>query len=400
MEKLIFLDYETLRILWWALLGILLIGFTVMDGFDLGVGAILTLVAKKDIERRLVLETIEPVWEGNQVWLILGAGAIFAAWPLLYAVAFSGFYIAMFLVLASLILRPVALGFRNKIENPVWRTAWDWALVVAGVVPPFVFGVAFGNLFEGIPFKLDPSMRIEYQGSFFDLLNPFGIVTGCLALAMMVMHGAVYLCIKTDGGVRARASQIAGLVGVLVILLFAGGGLYIAYGISGYVITGGTDPAGPSNPLLKTVGELREGWLANFAGREWEYHKQVFMGDYLGHGWELFLPIAGFLGALAAPQLARYGRGSLGIVASSLSIAGIIGTAGIALFPFLMPSSLDPNSSLTVWDASSSRLTLFTMLIATALFLPAIILYTSWVFRVLRGRVTLQQIADHDASGY
>lgn len=396
MDKLIFLDYETLRILWWALLGILLIGFAIMDGFDLGVAAILPLVAKRDIERRLVLETIEPVWEGNQVWLILGAGAVFAAWPVLYAVAFSGFYIAMFLVLAALILRPVGFGFRNKIENPVWRSVWDWALVIAGVVPSFVFGVAFGNLFVGVPFKFDPSLHIVYQGTFFDLFNPFGIITGCLSLAMMAMHGAVYLCAKTDGAVRARASQIAGIAGLLVILLFAGGGLYIAYGIKGYVITGGSEPAGPSNPLMKTVGELGEGWLANFAGREWEYHKQVFMGDYLGHGWELFVPILGFLGALAAPQLARYGKGTLGFVASSLSLAGIIGTAGIALFPFLMPSSLDPNSSLTVWDASSSRLTLFIMLIAVVLFLPAILAYTGWVFRVLRGRITLQQMADHD----
>lgn len=399
MDKLIFLDYETLRILWWALLGILLIGFAIMDGFDLGVAAILPLVAKRDIERQLVLETIEPVWEGNQVWLILGAGAVFAAWPVLYAVAFSGFYIAMFLVLAALILRPVGFGFRNKIENPVWRSVWDWALVIAEVVPSFVFGVAFGNLFVGVPFKFDPSLHIVYQGTFFDLFNPFGIITGCLSLAMMVMHGAVYLCTKTDAAVRARASQIAGIAGLLVILLFAGGGLYIAYGIKGYVITGGSEPAGPSNPLMKTVGELGEGWLANFAGREWEYHKQVFMGDYLGHGWELFVPILGFLGALAAPQLARYGKGTLGFVASSLSLAGIIGTAGIALFPFLMPSSLDPNSSLTVWDASSSRLTLFIMLIAVVLFLPAILAYTGWVFRVLRGRITLQQMADHDG-GY
>lgn len=396
MEKLIFLDYETLRIVWWALLGLLLIGFAVMDGFDLGVAAVLPLVAGRDIERRLVLETIEPVWEGNQVWLILGAGAIFAAWPTLYAVAFSGFYVAMFLVLAALILRPVGFGFRNKIANPVWRSVWDWALVVAGVVPAFVFGVAFGNLFVGVPFKFDPSMRIEYQGSFLDLFTPFTIITGCLSLAMMVMHGCVYLCMKTDGGVRARAAQLGSFAGLFVILLFAAGGLFIAYGIKGYVITGGTEPAGPSNPLMKTVGELGEGWLANFAGREWEYHKQVFMGDYLGHGWEFFLPIFGFFGAIAAPQLARYGRGFIGFIASSLSMAGIIGTAGIALFPFLMPSSLDPNSSLTVWDASSSRLTLFIMLIAVVVFLPAIVLYTGWVFRVLRGRITLQQMADHD----
>jgi cytochrome d ubiquinol oxidase subunit II len=399
MEKLIFLDYESLRILWWVLLGLLLIGFAVMDGFDLGIAALLPIVATRDIERRLVLETIEPVWEGNQVWLILGAGAVFAAWPLVYAVAFSGLYIAMFLTLAALILRPVGFGFRNKIENPLWRTVWDWALVTAGVVPTFVFGVAFGNLFQGLPFRFDQTMRMTYEGGFFDLLNPFAIICGCLALAMMAMHGSAYLGMKTDGAVRQRAVMTAGFAGILVILLFAAGGLYLAYGIDGFVITGGADPAGPSNPLLKTVERLREGWLSNFSGRDWEYHKQVYYGDYIGYGWELFLPIFGFLGALVSPQLVRYGKGGLAFIASALSLAGIIGTAGIAMFPFLMPSSLDPKSSLTVWDASSSRMTLFLMLVATVVFLPAIIAYTGFVFRVLRGKVTLQQVKDHE-SGY
>jgi cytochrome d ubiquinol oxidase subunit II len=399
MEKLIFLDYDTLRVIWWLLLGALLIGFAVMDGFDLGVAAILPLVAKRDIERRVVLATVEPVWEGNQVWLVLSAGSAFAAWPLLYSVAFSGLYIAMFLALAALILRPVGFGFRNKIENTTWRKLWDGALVVSGIVPPFVFGVAIGNLFVGLPFHFDPTMRLIYVGGFVDLLNPFGIICGCLAVSLMVMHGAVYLSMKTDALIRSQSVQYAGIAGFLVIMLFAIALLYLAYGIDGYVITGGTDPAGPSNPLLKTVARLHEGWLANFSGREWEYHKQVFFGDYIGHGWELMAPVVGFVGALAAPQLVRYGGGGLGFIASSLGVGGIIATAGIAMFPFLAPSSLDPNSSLTVWDASSSRLTLFIMLIATALFLPLILAYTGFVFRVLRGKVTMQQVADHD-TGY
>jgi cytochrome d ubiquinol oxidase subunit II len=216
---------------------------------------------------------------------------------------------------------------------------------------------------------------------------------------MLVMHGAVYLGMKTDGIVHQRAVTAAGTAGFLVIMLFAAGGLFVAYGVDGYVITGGTDPAGPSNPLLKTVERLREGWLANFVGRDWEYHKQVFIGDYLGHGWALALPVLGFLGAIAAPQLVRYGKGGLAFIASSMGLFGIIATGGVALFPFLMPSSLDPNSSLTVWDASSSRMTLFIMLLATGLFLPIIVVYTGFVFRVLRGKVTPQQVKDHE-SGY
>lgn len=396
MEPLIFLDYETLRFIWWILLGVLLIGFVIMDGFDMGVAAVLRLVTEREIERRVVLETIEPVWEGNQIWLILGAGAIFAAWPHVYAVAFSGLYVAMFLVLAALILRPVGFGFRNKIENDVWRSVWDWALVAGGVIPPFVFGVAFGNLFVGLPFQFDSALRMTYEGGFFDLFTPFPIIAGLLAVAMMVLHGCVYLGIKTDGQIRTKAVQIGGFASVSIVVLFAAGGLFLAYGVDGYVVTGGIDPSGPSNPLLKSVERLHEGWFTNFVGTAWQYHKQAFFGDYIGHGWELMLPIMGFLGALLASQLVRFGGGRLAFIASSVSITGIIGTAGVALFPFLLPSSLDPNASLTIWDASSSRLTLFIMLLAVLIFMPLIIFYTSVVFRILRGKVTLQQIADSD----
>ena len=159
-------DYETLRLLWWALLGILLIGFAVMDGFDLGVAALLPIVGRTAEERRIVINTIGPVWEGNQVWLVLGAGAIFAAWPALYAMAFSSFYLAMLLVLLALILRPVGFTFRGKIDDPRWRHVWDTALVVSGVVPALVFGLAFGNVLEGVPFNYDADLRLSYTGGF------------------------------------------------------------------------------------------------------------------------------------------------------------------------------------------------------------------------------------------
>ncbi|MGB8275026.1 MAG: cytochrome d ubiquinol oxidase subunit II [Alphaproteobacteria bacterium] len=398
MEPLIFLDYESLRMIWWALLGLLLIGFAVMDGFDLGVAALLPLVARGDPERRVLLATIEPVWEGNQVWLILGAGAIFAAWPILYATVFSGFYFAMLLVLLALILRPVGFGFRNKIEHPGWRLAWDCALVVSGVVPAIVFGVAFGNLFLGVPFQFDSSLRVTYTGTFFGLFHPFTILCGLLSLAMLVMHGAVYLGIKTEGPIHERSVMAAVYAGFAVIVLFAIGGLFIAYGIDGYVVTAGLAPDGPSNPLGKTVTTLREAWFGNFAGRDWEYHKQVYSGDFFGHGWNLAFPVIGFFGALLAPQLARHKAKKLAFTASSLSLFGIIATAGVSLFPFLLPSSSDPNSSLTVWDASSSQMTLFIMLIAAVVFLPVILAYTAFVFRVLRGPITQKQMKEHEAN--
>src|SRR5208282_4377235 len=187
------LDYGLLRFIWWALLGVILIGFAVTDGFDLGIAMLQPFVARGDAQKRVLLNVIGPVWEGNQVWLVLGGGAIFAAWPPLYAVSFSGFYLAMFLVLASLILRPVGFTFRSKIENPVWRSIWDWALVIGGVVPALIFGVAVGNALQGVPFAFDPDLRASYQITLLSLLNPFGLLCGLVSLAMLVMQGAAYL---------------------------------------------------------------------------------------------------------------------------------------------------------------------------------------------------------------
>ncbi|MGE5145368.1 MAG: cytochrome d ubiquinol oxidase subunit II, partial [Candidatus Eiseniibacteriota bacterium] len=257
-------DYETLRIVWWVLLGVLLIGFAVMDGFDLGVAALLPIVARRDVERRVVINTVGPVWEGNQVWLILGAGAVFAAWPALYAVAFSGFYIAMFLVLCSLILRPVGFKFRSKVENPRWRLAWDTALVIGGVVPALIFGVALGNVLKGVPFQFDGEMRMSYGGGFFGLLNPFALLCGLVSVAMVAMHGAVFLTNKTDGAVAARARKVVPIAALALIVLFSLAGLWVAFGLDGYAITSAAAPGGPSNPLLKTVAQATGAWLDNY----------------------------------------------------------------------------------------------------------------------------------------
>ena len=193
------MSYEILRIIWWLLLGVLLGGFAIMDGFDLGTAALLTFVGRSDVERRVAINSVGPVWEGNQVWFILGGGAIFAAWPALYAASFSGFYLAMFLVLAALIIRPVGFKFRSKLENPRWRSWWDWALCIGGIVPPLVFGVAFGNLFEGVPFGFDADLRMQSDISLWSLLNPFALLCGLVSLAMILMHGAAWLNYKTRG---------------------------------------------------------------------------------------------------------------------------------------------------------------------------------------------------------
>lgn len=379
------LDYDTLRLIWWVLLGILLIGFAVSDGFDLGVGMLLPFVGQGDVQRRVVINTIGPVWEGNQVWLILGGGAIFAAWPPLYAVSFSGFYLAMFAILAALILRPVGFKYRSKRESAAWRSGWDRALFIGGFVPSLIFGVAVGNVLQGVPFRLNDDLRIFYDGSFFGLLNPFALLCGLLSVAMLTMHGAGWLMLKTSGEVSVRARRYGSLAALATIVLFALGGLWLWFGIDGYRITSAASTTGPSNPLLKTVALEGKAWFSNYAARPWL----------------LIAPVLGLLGAAGAFLGQRGGRREvLTLLSSKLSIFGIISTVGVSMFPFILPSSVQPKASLTVWDASSSHMTLFIMLVSVVIFLPLVLAYTTWVYRVLWGKVDEQAIRDESGHAY
>lgn len=375
-----FLDYESLRVIWWALLGVLFIAFAVMDGFDLGTGILLPFVARRDGERRMVINAIGPVWEGNQVWLIVGAGVIFAAWPLVYAAAFSAFYLAMLLALSALILRPVAIVYRSKMPGAGWRRSWDWLLFLASVVPPLVFGIAMGNALEGAPFRLDATMRLTYSGSLFDLLNPFALLAGFVSVAMMTMHGGAYLAAKTEETVAVRA-RIGGFTAALVlILLFAGAGYWVATSLRGYFILGDLAHDAASNPLGKTVARATGAWLANYGAMPWT----------------MAAPVLGFLGAALAALFLALGHDKIAVLASALGVFGVVATAGVSMFPFILPSSLDPPSSLTVWDSSSSQATLFNMLIVTGVLLPIIFVYTTFIYRVLRGRVSEKDVeADH-----
>ncbi len=376
--------YEALRLLWWAVLGVLLIGIAVMDGLDLGSAILLPWIGRTDMERRIVINTVEPVWEGNQVWLILGGGAIFAAWPPLYAVAFSGFYLAMLLLLFALILRPVGFNFHDKMPGDIWRAVWVWALFIGGLVPALVFGVAFGNVLQGVPFQFDDTLRMTYTGTLVGLFNPFALLCGLVSVAMITTHGAAWLACKTEGVLRARAQRVGTFTALAVVVLFALGGMWAAH-LDGYVVQSfpGVDAA--SNPLDKHV--VRQ------AG--------VLMANYDAVRWAMLAPAVGFGGALlAAVLLASRRLRWLAFLCSGLAIAGIIATAGVSLFPFLLPSSLDPRSSLTVWDASSSMVTLLVMTVATVVFRPIVLVYTAWVYRVLRGPVTEEQIKSDPHMSY
>lgn len=378
-------SYETLRLVWWVLLGLLLIAFAAMDGFDMGVGALLPFVARTDIERRVAINTIGPVWEGNQVWFILGGGAIFAAWPALYAVSFSGFYLAMFLILAALILRPVGFKYRSKRPDAAWRARWDWALFVGGAVPALIFGVAVGNALQGVPFHFTPDLRPIYEGNLFGLLNPLALFCGLVSLSMMVMHGAAWLAFKADGAVSRRAKRFGAVAAMVPATLFALGGFFVRLGwLGGYRVTSAVVWDGPSNPLGKTVVADPAAWLANF-----QAHPLLWA-----------VPMLGIVAPLLAAIGFRAGREGLTFLASKLGVAMIVATVGLAMFPVLLPSSTNPGHSLMVFDASSSRATLRNMLLATVIFLPLILIYTSWVYRVLWGKVSERSVEDAGHSAY
>lgn len=375
------LTIEVLRVIWWALLGVLFMGFAITDGFDLGAAVLLPLVAKDDVERRVVLNTIGPVWEGNQVWIILGAGAIFAAWPYVYAVAFSGAYLAVLLLLLTMgISRPVSFKYRSKLPNYFWRRFWDWSVFVGGFLPSIIFGVLIGNILLGLPFYLDNDLRIFSSVHLISLFSPFALWCGLTSLAMLAMHGGIYLSIKTDNPIRKRATYWARFSAGLLIFLFAGGGLWIAYRVAGYEVVSAINPFGDSNPLHKHVTSSVGGWLRN----------------YTLFPYAMVLPVLGFAGAFLTMITAHWKSGKIAFICSSLCMIGIIGTVGVSMFPFILPSSTNMTSSLLVWDASSSQLTLLLMLGAVVIFLPIILLYTSWVYRVMRGKVKRSDIENDE----
>ena len=379
-------DYETLRLLWWALLGVLLIGFAATDGFDMGVAALLPWVGRNDTQKRVALNTVGPVWEGNQVWLITGGGAIFAAWPAIYAASFSGFYLAMILVLFTLILRPVGFEYRNKF-NVRYRKWWDLGLFLGGVVPPLVFGVAFGNLFKGIPFYLDTNQMPHYAENGFigliHLLNPFALLCGLASFGMITAHGGVFLAAKSRGDVQKRAIQSIYVFSLLWLVMFIIGGFWVRH-LPGVALTMPMAHDGPSNPLLKQAAIIPGAWAANFNA-----HPLLYI-----------VPALAILACVGTLMLTARGRHATAYITSTLTIACTITTAAVALFPFMMPSSANPVSSLTVWDSSSSQLSLWLMLIAAVVLVPIVLAYTGWAFRVMREALTEAHITKNSDSMY
>jgi len=378
------IDYEFLRIIWWVLVIVLLIGFSVTDGFDMGVTALLPVAGKKEVEKRIMINSIAPHWDGNQVWLLTAGGAIFAAWPIVYSVAFSGFYIALFLVLAALFFRPIGFEYRAKIDNPTWRAVWDWGLFAGGFVPALVFGVAFGNLLQGVPFELNELSQVTYTGSFFALLNPFALLCGVLSLAMLVTHGANWLQMKTTTELRNRARAITQIGALVTLITFVLAGVWLSFK-EGYVVTSVLDHFAPSSPASgKEVAVEVGAWFKNF--------------NETPALW--IFPALVVIGALLNVVASKANRCGFAFFFSVLTMAGVIITAAVSMFPFVMPSSTHPAQSLLMWDATSSELTLTLMFYLALVFVSISLLYTIWSYYKMFGRLDESFVEDNKNTLY
>ena len=378
------IDYEFLRIIWWVLVIVLLIGFSVTDGFDMGVTVLLPVAGKKEVEKRIMINSIAPHWDGNQVWLLTAGGAIFAAWPIVYSVAFSGFYIALFLVLAALFFRPIGFEYRAKIDNPTWRAVWDWGLFAGGFVPALVFGVAFGNLLQGVPFELNELSQVTYTGSFFALLNPFALLCGVLSLAMLVTHGANWLQMKTTTELRNRARAITQIGALVTLITFVLAGVWLSFK-EGYVVTSVLDHFAPSSPASgKEVAVEVGAWFKNF--------------NETPALW--IFPALVVIGALLNVVASKANRCGFAFFFSVLTMAGVIITAAVSMFPFVMPSSTHPAQSLLMWDATSSELTLTLMFYLALVFVSISLLYTIWSYYKMFGRLDESFVEDNKNTLY
>ncbi|MBL0710537.1 MAG: cytochrome d ubiquinol oxidase subunit II [Colwellia sp.] len=382
-------DYETLKFLWWCIIGFLLIGFAITDGMDMGVGGLLPFVAKKDIERRVVINTVGAHWDGNQVWFITAGASLFAAWPLVYATAFSGFYFAMMLTLFSLFLRPLAFDYRSKIESSNWRNNWDKALFVGSMVPPLVFGVALGNLLQGVPFSFDSLMRVTYTGSFFSLFTPFTLLAGVTSVAMVLMHGSTWLVMRTDADIAKRSAHIGRIVAIVLTLTFALAGVMVWQSIDGYQVTSVINTMGQAQPTTKEVSIVTGAWLNNYKAAP-----LLCLAPLSG----LIMPL--IVALLFSKKVKSTGIKVMAFAASSIAIMGIILTLGISMFPFIIPSSSQPDHSLLMWDTVSSEGTLSLMLMVVSLFIPIIIGYTLWCYKKMWRTVTIAEIEQNKHSAY
>ena len=333
-----------LNTVWFMLIWVLLAGYAILDGFDLGVG-VLHLFARGERERRIHTNAIGPVWDGNEVWLLTGGGALFAAFPVVYATVFSSLYLALMLLLFALIFRAVSLEFRTQVDSPGWRRVWDWAFGLGSLIPALLFGVAMGNILRGLPIEADGAAQVP----FLSLLNPYALLSGALSLVMFVMHGAAFLVVKTEGEMQQRLARwVVGAWAAFVVVYLTA--FVATFFVSPFLFEGVV-----ANPLF---------W--------------IFLVLLLGA--VIYVPVAN--------RSASFLRSFL---ASSVAIASVMGLTAVCLFPRVVPSSVDLANSLTVYNASSTPRTLTVMLVIALIGMPIVIAYTAYIYRAFAGKVVLTE---------
>ena len=362
------LDYDTLKVIWWVLIGVLLIGFALTSGTDMAV-YVLSLRAGRSLkERGAILSTIAPHWDGNQVWLITAGGVIVAAWPEIYTAAFSGLYWAMLLLLFTIWMRPLAFDYRSHIQSERWQKGWDVALFIGSLVPMLICGVAFGNLLEGLPFWQDADLRWHYEGSFLTallpLLNPFALLCGLVSVLMLLTQGSLWIAMRTGEPIASRGLKWSPRLAVAALVLFGICGIWAW-----------------SFDALGLVSRAPEDSFNLITAKQVESVSHGLFANYISHPATMAVPALAVLAILAGAFHALRGRAARAFVENAVGIACIIATPAVALFPFLMPSSRDPASSLTVWDATSSQLTLTIMMFAVVIFVPLALGYTIFAYR-------------------
>ncbi len=371
-------DYEIIRLVWWATLGFLLIGFAVTDGFDFGVASLLPFIGKNDLERRIIINSIGPVWDGNQVWFILFGVSIFGAFPFIYSAVFSLFYIPFFLLLFCFIVRPIAIDYRSKMKGK-WRFFFDNMLCISGTIGSILFGVTVGNCMIGIKFDFDEFNIIQNYTTFFSLLNPFSLFCGLVSYIMLLSHGAAFLSLKTDGIIKQRTDFILKITPILLIILLSFGGFY-AYNLDGFVLKNINSFISTSAPYHQEVLQIKHGLFEN----------------YKAYKWFLIAPICFYISSLLVIIFRILKKDLFVIIFHSLMIASIVLLFGFATFPFLLPSTFNLNSSLTIFNSSSSEFTLKITFSFICICLPCVIAYTSYVYYSFRGRIT-KEIIDQNS---
>lgn len=340
------MSLETLQTIWFVLIAVLWVGYFILEGFDFGVGVLLPFVSKNEADRRAVLTTLGPVWDGNEVWVLVAGGATFAAFPEWYATLFSGFYLPLFLILTSLIVRGVAFEYRSKYGKAQWRQRWDIAIVIASFLPALLWGVAFANIVRGVPIEKSADGYLEYVGGFFNLLNPYALLGGVVTLTVFLTHGAIFLALKTDGGIRERARSLALKIGLTAAIAAVA---FLAW----------------TNAML-----------ADFNG--------------LVFGLSILVAVLWLAGLYAILKV----REGWAFIFSAGTIATFVATLFYALYPRVMPSSLGSQFDLTITNASATENTLTVMSWVAVVMTPLVLIYQGWTYWVFRKRVSASQISN------